>query len=70
MKNLKMELFNFKQKLLFEQADVANIIEGFLYNYDEFSEKELQKLSTESKEDKFEVENTEDKKTKQKYWVN
>ena len=43
MKNLKMELFNFKQKLVFEQEEVSTIIESFLVNFDDFSEKEIQK---------------------------
>ena len=43
MKNLKMELFNFKQKLVFEQAGISNIVESFLLNFDNFSEKEIQK---------------------------
>lgn len=43
MKNLKMELFNFKQKLAFEQSDVSSIVESFLLNFDDFSEKEIQK---------------------------
>lgn len=47
MKNLKMELFNFKQKLVFEQAEISSIVESFLLNYDNFSEKELQKRLTE-----------------------
>ena len=47
MKNLKMELFNFKQKLVFEQAEIASIVESFLLNYDNFSEKEIQKALNE-----------------------
>jgi len=47
MKNLKMELFNFKQKLSYEQAEVSSIVESFILNYDNFSEKELQKALTE-----------------------
>jgi len=47
MKNLKMELFNFKQKLVFEQEEISSIVESFLLNYDMFSEKELQKALTE-----------------------
>lgn len=43
MKNLKMELFNFKQKLAFEQNEVSSIVESFLLNFDDFSEKEIQK---------------------------
>ena len=47
MKNLKMELFNFKQKLNYEQAEISMIVESFILNYDEFSEKEIQKALTE-----------------------
>jgi len=47
MKNLKMELFNFKQKLVFEQAEISSIVESFLLNYDNFSEKEIQKALNE-----------------------
>jgi hypothetical protein len=43
MKNLKMELFEFKQKLVFEQEEISNIIESFLLNFNDFSEKEIQK---------------------------
>jgi len=43
MKNLKMELFEFKQNLVFEQEEISTIVESFLLNYDNFSEKELQK---------------------------
>ena len=43
MKNLKMELFNFKQNLVFEQAEISTIVESFLLNFDDFSEKEIQK---------------------------
>ena len=43
MKNLKMELFNFKQALVFEQQEISNIVESFLLNFDGFSEKEIQK---------------------------
>ena len=43
MKNLKMELFNFKQGLVFEQVEISNIVESFLLNFDNFSEKEIQK---------------------------
>jgi len=43
MKKLKMELFNFKQGLVFEQQEISNIVESFLLNFDNFSEIEIQK---------------------------
>jgi len=41
MKNLKLELFNFKKSLTFDQSDVAYIIEGHLNGYTEFAEKQM-----------------------------
>lgn len=41
MKNLKLELFNFKKSLSFEQSDVAYVIEGHLSNFQEFAEKNI-----------------------------
>jgi hypothetical protein len=41
MKNLKLELFNFKKSLNFEASDVAYIIEGHLNGYTEFAEKQM-----------------------------
>ncbi len=41
MKNLKLELFNFKKSLTFDQSDIENIIEGHLNGYVEFGEKEM-----------------------------
>ncbi len=41
MKNLKLELFNFKKSLTFEQSDVCNIIEGYLSYNTEFAEKQI-----------------------------
>jgi len=41
MKNLKLELFNFKKSLTFDQSDVAYIIEGHLNGYIEFAEKQM-----------------------------
>jgi hypothetical protein len=41
MKNLKLELFNFKKSLSFEQSDVAYVIEGHLSNFQEFTEKNI-----------------------------
>lgn len=43
MKNLKLELFNFKNRLTFDQSDISSLVEGFIINYDNFSEKELVK---------------------------
>lgn len=43
MKNLKLELFNFKNRLTFDQTDISALVEGFIINYDNFSEKELVK---------------------------
>lgn len=47
MKNLKMELFNFKQNLVFEQAEISSIVETYLINFDNISEIELKKGLTE-----------------------
>lgn len=41
MKNLKLELFNFKKSLTFDQSEVSYIIEGFLNNYVDFAEKQM-----------------------------
>jgi hypothetical protein len=41
MKNLKLELFNFKNGLDIEQIDVSRIAQMHLENYDNLSEKEL-----------------------------
>jgi len=41
MKNLKLELFNFKKSLTFDASDVAYIIEGHLNGYTEFAEKQM-----------------------------
>jgi len=41
MKNLKLELFNFKKSLSFEQSDVEYVIEGHLNSANELSEKQL-----------------------------
>ena len=43
MKNLKLELFNFKNRLTFDQSDISSLVESYLINYDYFSEKELVK---------------------------
>ena len=41
MKNLKLELFNFKKSLNFEQEDIERVIEGHLNNFVEFGEKDM-----------------------------
>ena len=43
MKNLKLELFNFKNRLTFDQTDISSLVEGYIVNFDNFSEKELVK---------------------------
>ncbi len=43
MKNFKLELFNFKNRLTFDQTDISSLVEGFIINYDQYSEKELVK---------------------------
>ena len=47
MKNLKLELFNFKNRLTFDQTDISSLVEGYIINYDNFSEKELVKSMNE-----------------------
>jgi hypothetical protein len=41
MKNLKLELFNFKKNLTYEQSDVFNIVESHLNACNEASEKQI-----------------------------
>ncbi len=41
MKNLKLDLFNFKRNLTIDESELSVIIEGFVSNYDDFSEREL-----------------------------
>jgi len=41
MKNLKLELFNFKKNLSYEQDEVCYVIEGHLNNFVEFGEKQM-----------------------------
>ena len=41
MKNFKLELFNFRQKLNVDQSDISRIIEGHMEGCDKFSEKEI-----------------------------
>ena len=66
MKNLKLELFNFKKNLKLEQLDISRIAQIHLENYDNMSEKEYSKSLRESlkpffydKDIKLFVENTE-----------
>jgi hypothetical protein len=41
MKNLKLELFNYKKSLSFDQEDISYVIEGHLSNFVEFGEKQM-----------------------------
>lgn len=41
MKNLKLELFEFKKGLQFEQSDISNIVEAHMSGLDHHSEKEI-----------------------------
>lgn len=41
MKNLKLELFNFKNKLTVDQLDIARVAQLHLENYDQLSEMEI-----------------------------
>lgn len=41
MKNLKLDLFNFKRDLTIEESELSSIIEGFIQHYDDYSEKEI-----------------------------
>lgn len=47
MKNFKLELFNFKNRLTFDQSDISGLVEGYIINCDNFSEKELVKSISE-----------------------
>jgi hypothetical protein len=47
MKNFKLELFNFKNRLTFDQTDISSLVEGFIVNCDNYSEKELVKAVNE-----------------------
>lgn len=47
MKNLKLEIFNFKQKLSYDQSDISVITENLLNEYDNYSEKEIRKFLNE-----------------------
>ena len=41
MKNLKLELFNFKRSLSYEQSDIEYVIEGHLNPMNELSDKQI-----------------------------
>lgn len=41
MKNLKLELFNFKNKLTIDQLEIARIVDSHISNYDNMSEIEI-----------------------------
>jgi hypothetical protein len=41
MKNLKLELFNFKKSLTYDQSDIEYVIEGHLNSTNELSEKQI-----------------------------
>jgi len=41
MKNLKLKIFDFKQKLSFDQSDISLVTERILNEYDNYSEKEI-----------------------------
>jgi len=43
MKNFKLDLFNFRNRLTFDQSDIASLVEGYIINYDNMSEKEFVK---------------------------
>lgn len=47
MKNLKLELFNFKQNLSFDQSDISSITEKIIEQYDRFSEIEIKQILNE-----------------------
>ena len=41
MKNLKLDLFNFKRELSMDESELSVIVEGFIRKYDDYSEREL-----------------------------
>ena len=41
MKNLKLDLFNFKKSLSYEQSDIEHIIEGHISHFVDFDEKQM-----------------------------
>jgi len=44
MKNLKLKIFDFKQKLSFDQNDISAVVERVLTEYDNYSEKEIKNI--------------------------
>lgn len=47
MKNLKLEIFNFKQKLGYEQSDISAVVENILVDFDNYSENEIKRILNE-----------------------
>lgn len=47
MKNLKLKIFDFKQKLSFDQNDISVVVERILTDYDNYSEKEIKDILNE-----------------------
>jgi len=47
MKNLKLKIFDFKQKLSFDQSDISLVTEKILNDYDNYSEKEIRTILNE-----------------------
>ena len=47
MKNLKLKIFDFKQKLSFDQSDISLVTERILNEYDNYSEKEIRNILNE-----------------------
>jgi hypothetical protein len=41
MKNIKLELFNFKKNLNLDQEEISRVVESYLGNYNELSEKQI-----------------------------
>lgn len=41
MKNLKLELFNFKKNLSLDEEEISNIVENHMVNYNDFNEKPI-----------------------------
>jgi len=47
MKNLKLDLFNFKRELTIDESELTVIVESFISKYDDYSERELVNLLSE-----------------------
>jgi Ca2+-binding EF-hand superfamily protein len=47
MKNLKLKIFDFKQKLSLDQSDISLVTEKILNDYDNYSEKEIRTILNE-----------------------